>query len=111
MPQEHKMTAEERQSMKKFEAKVRQVFAKFRVLKQENADLYSELERKDAEIERLKSELVQRTNDYKNLKLAKMIDIADSDIKESKQKITRLVREINKCISILSADTEEAGEE
>lgn len=100
------MTAEERQSMKKFEAKVRQILAQFRVLKKENADLYLELEKKDAEIESLKNELAQRTSDYKNLKLAKMIDIADSDIKESRQKITRLVREINKCISILSTGTE-----
>lgn len=100
------MTAEERQSMKKFEAKVRQILAQFRVLKKENADLYLELEKKDAEIESLKNELALRTSDYKNLKLAKMIDIADSDIKESRQKITRLVREINKCISILSTGTE-----
>lgn len=100
------MTAEERQSMKKFEAKIRQVIAQFRVLKKENADLYAELENKDAEIERLKAELEQRTRDYKNLKLARMIDIADSDIKESKQKITRLVREINKCINILSMGAE-----
>lgn len=100
------MTAEERQSMKKFEAKVRQILTQFRVLKKENADLYLELEKKDAEIESLKNELAQRISDYKNLKLAKMIDIADSDIKESRQKITRLVREINKCISILSTGTE-----
>lgn len=100
------MTTEERQSMKKFEAKVRQVLAQFRVLKKENADLYAELDRKDAEIERLKAEVTQRTSDYKNLKLAKMIEVSDLDIKESKQKITRLVREINKCISILSTGTE-----
>lgn len=96
------MTAEERQSMRKFEAKVRSVIAKFRVLQKENADLYAELEEKENEIARLEEELKQRTSDYKNLKLAKMIDISDSDVKESRQKITKLVREINKCISILS---------
>ncbi|MBQ0046118.1 MAG: hypothetical protein KBT33_01230 [Prevotellaceae bacterium] len=102
------MTSEERQSMKKFEAKIRQVIAQFRVLKQENEDLYSELENKDNEIKRLKAELDQRTRDYNNLKLAKMIEISDSDIKESKMKITRMVREINKCISMLSSG---AGED
>lgn len=103
------MTAEDRQAMKQFEAKVRQVIAQFRVLKQENADLYTELESKEEDIKRLKAELTQSQNDYNNLKLAKMIEISDSDIKESKMKITRLVREVNKCISILSTGTEGDG--
>lgn len=95
--------------MKSFEAKVRQVLAQFRVLKQENADLYAELEGRDVEIKKLQAELAQSKNDYNNLKLAKMIEISDADIKESKMKITRLVREINKCISILSTSTEDDG--
>ena len=95
--------------MKKFEAKVRQVLAQFRVLKQENADLYAELEGKEEEIKQLKAELAQSKNDYNNLKLAKMIEISDTDIKESKMKITKLVREINKCINILSTGTEGDG--
>ena len=103
------MTAEERQSMKKFEAKVRQVIAQFRVLKQENADLYAELEGRDEEIKQLKADLAQSQHDYNNLKLAKMIEISDADIKASKTKITRMVREINKCISILSTGTEGDG--
>ena len=103
------MTAEERQSMKNFEAKIRQLIAQFRVLKQENVDLYAELEGKDSEIQRLKTELVQSQRDYNNLKLAKMIEISDADIKASKTKITRMVREINKCISILSTGTEDDG--
>ena len=103
------MTPEERQSMKEFEAKVRQVLAQFRVLKQENADLYADLEGRDGEIKRLKAELAQNKIDYNNLKLAKMIEISDADIKESKMKISRLVREINKCINILSTDTEGDG--
>ncbi len=99
------MTSEERQSMKQFEAKVRQLVAQFRVLKQENADLYAELEGKEEEIKTLKADLAQSKNDYNNLKLAKMIEISDADVKESKMKITRLVREINKCINMLSSDT------
>ncbi len=103
------MTAEERQSMKNFEAKVRQILAQFRVLQQENADLYADLEGKDEEIKKLKAELVQSKNDYNNLKLAKMIEISDADIQTSKMKITQLVREINKCINILSTSSETEG--
>ena len=91
------MTAEERQSMKKFEAKIHQVIAQFRVLKQENADLYAELDSKEEEIKQLKADLAKSKNDYNNLKLAKMIEISDADIQASKTKISRMVREINKC--------------
>ncbi len=105
------MTSEERQSMKKFEAKIRNVLAQFRVLKQENSDLYTELENKDEEIKQLKAQLAQSQNEYNNLKLAKMIEISDSDIKESKTKISKLVREINKCINILSSSEDAAESE
>ena len=100
------MTPEERQSMKQFEARVRHILAQYSVLKQENEDLYTEIEKKDEEIQRLKDQLSQSQNEYNNLKLAKMIEITDSDIKESKMKIAKLVREINKCISILSSGEE-----
>ena len=103
------MTAEDRQSMKRFEAKVRQVIAQTRALQQENASLYEELVNKDEELNQLKAELAQSKSDYNNLRLARMIEISDADIKESKTKITRMVREINKCISILSTGTENDG--
>ncbi len=96
------MTSEERQTMKKFEAKIRNVLAQYRVLKQENSDLYTELELKDEEIKQLKDQLAQSKNEYNNLKLAKIIEVSDSDLKESKNKISKLVREINKCINLLS---------
>ena len=92
--------------MKQFGARVRHVLAQYSVLKQENEDLYTEIEKKDEEIQRLKDQLSQSQNEYNNLKLAKMIEITDSDIKESKMKIAKLVREINKCISILSSGEE-----
>lgn len=98
------MNEAERQSLKKIDAKIRNLIAQYRVLQKENEDLYTELESKEAEIKQLKEEVAQRTQDYKNMKLAKMIEVSDNDLKESKMKITRLVREVNKCINILSAE-------
>ena len=100
------MTSEDSQSMKNFEAKVRQLFTRFRELKSENTELYAELERQEEEIDDLRTQCQQLERDYKNLTLAKMIEVSDSDLKESKQKISRLVREINKCINILSSGAE-----
>jgi len=97
------MTEEERIHLKKFEARVQKLIANFRMLQKENSDLYAELENREHEITSLKSELSQTKKDYSNLKLAKMIEVSDADFKETKQRITQLVREVNKCINILSA--------
>jgi len=101
------MTDEERIHLKKFEARVQRLIADFRTLQKENSDLYAELESRDNEISGLKEELAQTKKDYSNLKLARMIEISDSDFKETKQRVTQLVREVNKCINILSASSEE----
>ena len=100
------MTNEEQRQMKQFEAKVRRLISLYKDLKKENADLYTELDRKDTDIQRLESELRQIQNDYKNLKLAKMIQISDDEHHEAKQRITRLVREVNKCINQLSTESD-----
>ena len=65
------MTDEEKRQMKQFEAKVRRLISLYQTTQKEVADLYTELERKEADIERLQSELRQSQSDYKNLKVAK----------------------------------------
>ncbi len=100
------MTNEEKRQLKIFDGKVRQLLQSYQVMQKENADLYVEMDRKDEEIARLKAELRQSQSDYSNLKLAKMIEISDSELKGAKQRISKLVREINKCIGLLSTDLE-----
>lgn len=100
------MTPEERKYIKDFDAKVRQLIASYQVLKQENNDLYTELESRDAEIAQLKQELKQSQQDYSNLRLAKVLTLSDSEQRKSKRIIADLVREVNKCIRILSSDNE-----
>jgi chromosome segregation ATPase len=90
--------------LKIFDGKIRQLISNYQVMKKEIGDLYIEVDRKDEEIARLKAELRQSQSDYSNLKLAKMIEISDSELKGAKQRISKLVREVNKCIGLLSTD-------
>lgn len=39
---------------------------------------------------------------YTNLKTARMLQVGDSDVKNAKAQIARLVREIDKCIALLN---------
>lgn len=98
------MTDEEKRILKKFDTRVHILLSQFSVLKKENADLYAELEQKDKEIENMREEVSKSKKEYETLKLAKMIEISDSELKSAKQRITRLVREVNKCIGLLESE-------
>ncbi len=100
------MTDEEKRILKNFDAHVRQLLRQYTVLQQENKDLYAELDKKSMEIESLQAELGQSKKDYATLKLAKMIEISDNEMKDAKQRLSKLVRDVNKCIGLLSIEQE-----
>lgn len=74
----------------------------YKETKKENEELYEMVDAKEAEIKQLKLELEQAQNNYKSLKTARMLKVADGDIEESKKKIASMIRDVNKCITLLS---------
>ena len=85
-----------------FTTRVRQLILQYLDIKKENEELYAMVDARDQEIERLKSGLEQAQRDLQSLKMAKMMEISDGDIEESKRRIAGLIREVNKCITLLS---------
>lgn len=85
-----------------FETRVRQMILHFKQLKQENADLLAQIEKGKQEIAALEAKLTQSNNDYNSLKMAKMMQITDGDLEGAKARVNRLIRDVNKCIAILS---------
>ena len=98
------MTSDEQKKIQTFEARVRQLLLQYRNLEDEIARLQGELGKKDEEIARLTSELKSVDENYQHLKIAKFVEISDGDLKSAKQRMTRLVREINRCIGLLNAE-------
>ena len=96
------MTNEEKKKIRQFEARVRQLILQYKTLQDENIRLGSIIEDKDDEIKTLKAQLNTCQTNYETLKTAKMMTISDGDIKITKQRITGLVREVNKCIALLT---------
>jgi len=82
----------------------RQVLALCRKLKDERVRLLDKLEKAMQELSELRRQLEVARQDYANLKTAKMLEISDSDIKNARQRVSRLVREVNKCIGMLSTE-------
>ena len=63
--------------------------------------LLDELVKKDNELQEVKRQNKQLEANYANLKMAKMLEIGDQDIAEARQRIARLVRDVDKCIALL----------
>ena len=87
-----------------FETRVRQMILRFQELKKENQELYSIVEKNEQAIKDLQDKLTQADNDYNSLKMAKMMDITDGDLEGAKARISKMIREVNKCITILSGE-------
>ena len=87
-----------------FETRVRQMILRFQELKKENLELYSIVEKNEKAIKDLQDKLTQADNDYNSLKMAKMMEITDGDLEGAKARISKMIREVNKCITILSGE-------
>jgi chromosome segregation ATPase len=85
-----------------FEARVRELMFRYNELKKENDDLYILLDEKEGAIKELEATIEQQKSDYNNLKLARMIEIHDDELKSAKSRINKLVRDIDKCIALLN---------
>ena len=96
------MTEEEKKLLNSFETQLRHLIYLHDELKREIAELKKLLEN-----EKLKNEKVQAQYDelevsYTNLKTATAISLNGSDVKETKLRLSKLVREVDKCIALLN---------
>lgn len=85
-----------------FTTRIRQMILQYKQLKQENEELYAMLDAHKREIKRLRSSIEQADKDYESLKTAKMVEICDGDIEAAKRRLAGMIREVNKCITLLS---------
>ena len=96
------MTEEDRKLIGSFEGKLRHLMFLFDELKQENADLKLLLTQKDKELKQLDLSRKELEARYTDLKMARTISLYDKDIKDTKQRLSSLVREVDKCIALLN---------
>ena len=89
-----------------FQTRVRQMILRFQELKNENADLYAMVEEDEQRIKQLEAKLAQQEHDYQLLKMARMMEITDGDLEGAKSRVAKMIRDVNKCIAILSDEKE-----
>lgn len=96
------MIERERKLLAEFELRMKQLMYLCDTLKTENLSLKNKLAGKDTEIDHLKTEIEQLKYKYDNLKFAKAITLGNSEeAQESKKRLSKLVRDVEKCIALL----------
>ncbi len=85
-----------------FTTRVRQMILQYQEMKQENDGLYEMVDEQNAKIKELEAQLEQAKQNYNSLKMARMIQISNADMDVAKKKLSKLIRDVNKCITQLS---------
>ena len=85
-----------------FATRVRQMILQYAELKKENDELYALVDQREQEIKQLQEELSQAEADYNSLKMAKMLEVTDGYMESAQKRVAKLIRDVNKCITLLS---------
>lgn len=93
---------ESQQALATFQTRVRQMLLRFQELKKENEALAAVVAANEENVKKLQNQLAQRDRDYQSLKMSKMLEITDGDLQGAKDRLAKLIRDVNKCIAILS---------
>lgn len=96
------MTEEEKKLLSTFEARLRHLIYLHDELKRENAELKELLKAEKEQNEKVLAEYKELETSYTNLKTATTISLNGSDVKETKLRLSKLVREVDKCIALLN---------
>lgn len=82
--------------------KIEQLLSNYEFLKEENNVLFNTNSTLQAQLKEKEQLLEKQQQQMAVLKVAKTIEGSNKDVKETKQKINSLIREIDKCISLLN---------
>jgi ABC-type transporter Mla subunit MlaD len=96
------MTEEDKKLLTTFEARLRHFMYLHDQLKDENARLQALLSDKEALLDQTRQQYADLEARYADLKIARTISVTDQDIADTKQRLQRLVREVDRCIALLN---------
>ena len=96
------MTEDEKKLLSTFEARLRHLIFLQDELKRENAELIGLLRKEKEKCEALLSDYQELEANYTNLKIAATLNQSVKDVRETKLRLSKLVREVDKCIALLN---------
>ena len=97
------MTEKNRAIIANFESKLGRLMDVYTQLAAENAVLRERMGQQAEELERLRKQYDELSTSYSDLKLAKIISVNDTELGDTQRRLSKLVREVDKCIALLNA--------
>ena len=95
------MTENDRITLMHFEQKLHLLLHNYKELQERNSELESRIEEKENKLIELQQRWHSLEKNYTNLKQAKIISLSDSEIGQTRERLSKLVREIDRCIESL----------
>lgn len=96
------MTSEDITKIEAFEEKLYRLKLKHEQYVKRNKELEKTLVERDTLLKDLQQRYISLEQKYNNLKQAKVISLSDAEIGVTRERVTRLVREIDQCIESLT---------
>ncbi len=97
------MTNQGQDILTKLEARIRQLIRQDENLREQIRNLESQIAQRDEHAKELVRQREEAEANYANLKVARMLELSDSDTRSARQRLNHLVREVDKCIALLKA--------
>lgn len=95
------MSDEHNKLLVDLEVRIKQVLFLCDSLKEENVRLKKEVQTRQSQLDETVKDLQQLKTRYDGLKIARTITAASVDVEAAKLKLSKLVREVDKCINLL----------
>ena len=95
------MNENDRTVIANFEEKLHRLAYEYKLHVERNKELTAMVQQKENALKELELRCVALEKNYNNLKQAKILSLNDQAVDETKERISKLVREIDRCIESL----------
>ncbi len=96
------MTEDHKRLLAVFEVRVRDLMALCDKQKLKIDELNTVLNQKDTEIQQAKEMINELNAKCDNMLTARVVSVSDGDLKSARTRLSKLVREVDKCIALLN---------
>ena len=96
------MSVESQIVLQKLKGHIEQIISKYELALSENISLKEELEKYKTDLDNKNNKIKELEQKVELMQLGDAFKASSEDVKEAKKKIARIVREIDKCISMLN---------
>lgn len=96
------MSVESQIIIQKLKGHIEQIISKYELALSENISLREELDKYRTDLENRNNRIKELEQKVELIQLGEAFKATSEDVKEAKKRIARIVREIDKCISMLN---------